>query len=423
MRVKRLNVPLSCAVLVSALLFSLAAGAETKPASAPTVRPRASASDVAAMAQADNAFAVDIYRKLSAKKGNLFLSPSSIFAALSMTASGARGQTEAEMAATLHYSIERGRVHPAVGALLYDMAAQRNPKVRLAIANALWAQKSYPFLDTYLNPVRANYAAGLRNLDFAGAPERARKTINKWVEERTQNKIRELLKKGVINSGTRLVLTNAIYFKADWAKRFKTKDTRDANFRLLDGKTVRTPLMYRKAEHVGYAEIDKLQALALPYAGKELSMIVLLPRGKDGLPALEKRLSAKALKKIMAQVRRKREVRVYLPRFKVTTSFSLKKVLVSLGMREAFSTSADFSGMTGKRDLFITAVVHKAFVDVNEEGTEAAAATGVAVGLTAMPMKPTVFRADHPFLFLITHNKTGSILFMGRCVNPMAAGE
>jgi len=414
MQARRLNVALTCAALVSPLLFGFAAGAEKKRAT--------EASDVAAVAQAGNAFAVDIYRKLSAKKGNLFLSPSSIFGALSMTASGARGRTEAEMAATLHYPFERGRVHRAVGALLSRMAAERGAKVRLAIANALWAQKSYPFLESYLSSVRADYAAELRNLDFAGDPERARETINGWVEERTQNKIRELLKKGVIDRATRLVLTNAIYFKADWAERFKKSDTRDGDFTLLDGKTVRVPLMYRKAKRVGYADTEKLQALSLPYAGEELSMIVLLPRRKDGLPALEKRLSAEALKKIIARVRRKREVRVYLPRFKMTTSFSLKKVLVSLGMREAFSTSADFSGMTGKRDLFITAVVHKAFVDVNEEGTEAAAATGVAVGLTAMPMEPTVFRADHPFLFLITHNKTGAILFMGRCVNPTDAG-
>ncbi|MDP6439518.1 MAG: serpin family protein, partial [Candidatus Brocadiia bacterium] len=257
--------------------------------------------------------------------------------------------------------------------------------------------------------------------------------INAWVEEETKEKIKDLIPKGVLNEMTRLVLTNAIYFKGDWASQFDKKLTADAPFTLADGKKVQVAMMHRKGDYRyldareprgillpahRYTEMGAFQALELPYVKDELSMLVLLPSTADGLPALEKSLTAERLDALLSAMR-EREVQVYLPRFKLTYKVGLSETLKSMGMTDAFSLPpADFSGMDGAKDLFISAVLHKAFVDVNEEGTEAAAATGIVVGITSVRLMPIVFRADHPFLFLIRDNKSGSILFMGRLVNP-----
>ena len=374
-----------------------------------------------AVVKGNNAFALDLYAKLSARDGNLFFSPYSISTALAMTYAGARGDTAKQMAKALHLGPNGKPLHDAFGELVsYLNAAGKKKGYQLSVANALWAQKGYRFLDDYLTLVTGTYEAGLSNLDFAKATEAARKTINKWVEKKTQDKIKDLFKPGTLNAASRMVLTNAIYFKGDWASQFDKENTNDLPFHLAapEGKPaqVDVPMMLQTAKFK-YAETDKLQALELPYGRGDLSMIVLLPRQVDGLGHLEKALSSENLSGWLSKLR-KRKVTVFLPKFKMTSEFNLNKTLSSMGMTDAFTDKADFSGMDGTRYLFIQAVVHKAFVDVNEEGTEAAAATGIGVGVMMAPEPPAVFRADHPFVFLIRDKSTDSILFLGRVMNP-----
>ena len=380
--------------------------------------------------EGNNAFALDLYAKLSEAEGNLFFSPYSISTALAMTYAGARGETADEMKATLHLpgGPADKTLHDAFGTLVRELnAAGEKGAFKLSVANALWAQHDYEFLDAFTRLVTASYDAGLTGLDFKGETEAARQTINKWVEEQTQDKIKDLLKPGVLTPLTRLVLTNAIYFKGDWASQFDKDRTKDAPFYLcfpanarVALEPIQVPLMFQKGDFQ-YADLKTFQLLQMPYKGDELSMVVLLPkdRSTEALAALEASLTAENFAKWLGRMGRL-EVEVYLPRFKMTSEFSLKEMLVAMGMKDAFAPgTADLSGMDGTRDLFISAVVHKAFVDVNEEGTEAAAATGVVVGVTSVAPHPTpVFRADHPFLFLIRENESGAILFIGRVMNP-----
>ena len=401
----------SAAGLLAALVLSAAGPLEA------AYRKHADKADTAALVQAGNAFALDLYGRLRGREGNLFLSPFSISTALAMTWAGARGGTAEEMARVLHLGPGREGVHEAYRTLLEEVRADGDEGCRLHVANALWGDKGFQFRREFLELVETSYGAGLRQVDFRTAVEAARRTINAWVEKETRHKIRDLLKPGVLKPTTRLVLTNAVYFKGDWARRFDEKLTRPAPFWVTAGKKVDLPMMHQTGKFK-YAAPDGLQVLELPYAGGDFSMVVLLPRKRDGLGDLEKNLSVENLAKWLKALRR-RKVVVALPRFKATSEFGLGGVLKSMGMRDAFDASAaDFSGMTGRRDLFIQAVVHKAFVEVNEEGTEAAAATGVVVGLTSVALSPPVFRADHPFLFLIRDRRSGSILFIGRLMNP-----
>jgi len=368
------------------------------------------------IAKANNAFALDLYARLSTRPGNLFFSPASISTALAMTYAGARGQTAQEMATTLHFKTEGQGMHPAFGALLRDLNKQGKGKgYRLSVANALWAQQGYSFLPEFVELTKTDYGAGVHDVDFVGATEAARQTINTWVEKQTEDKIKDLLPRGVIGSDTRLVLTNAIYFKGNWQTQFKKEQTRELPFQVAADQKVNAPFMNQSGKFK-YLDGDTFQALELPYAGKDLAMIALLPKQPDGLAEFEKLLSAAKLVDLLHKMR-ETEVIMSLPKFKLTSEFGLKETLSTMGMQLAFSSSADFSGMDGKRDLFLSAVIHKAFVDVNEEGTEAAAATGVAVKALAMRVKP-IFRADHPFLFLIQDQQSGSILFLGRLANP-----
>jgi len=379
--------------------------------------PTAPAEDVAKVAEGCNRFAFDLYARLKGAEGNLFLSPYSISTALAMTSAGARGETADQMAKVLCLPASGEAVHGAYGALQNDLnAAGEGGAFELAVANRLWGQKGYRFLPEFLKLLEADYGAGIETLDFAKETEAARKTINAWVEKQTRDKIKDLLKPGILNEMTRLVLTNAIYFKGKWASEFDKKLTRDEDFFLTPEKKVAAPLMHQTAEF-GYFDGGEFQALELPYRGDRLAMVVLLPKAKDGLAALEASLSADKVAGWVGKVRR-RKVQVALPRFKTTAEFSLKDTLVAMGMTAAFGGDADFSGMTGAKDLFISAVVHKAFVDVNEEGTEAAAATGVVMERKSKPEPPPVFRADHPFLFLIRDTRSGAILFLGRILDP-----
>ena len=383
--------------------------------------------DKAATVAGNSEFAFDLYAKLKEDPkveeagGNLFFSPYSISTALAMTWAGARGQTEKEMAKVLHFSLAQAKLHPAFAALEKQLNADEEERgYELSIANALWGQKGYGFLKDFMRLTKKNYGAGFKEVDFAnpGQREEARKRINKWVEKKTKKKIKDLIQPGIFNNLTRLVLTNAIYFKGDWAIEFDKDKTIDATFTISADKLVTVPMMHHE-DRFKYAETPDLQILELPYKKQELSMIIFLPAKIDGLAELEKSLTFKNINEWLGKLR-KRKVIVLLPRFKMTTGpLELKDILKSMGMKDAFSLPpiADFSGMTGKKDLFISNVLHKAFVAVDEKGTEAAAATAVVMMKGGIDYQP-VFRADHPFVFLIKDNRSGSILFVGRVVNP-----
>jgi serpin B len=403
---KRLLV-LPLAALLAAPLLS--AGDDKK---APAVD-----ADVKKVVAGNIKFAVALHGQLRDREGNLFYSPFSISTALAMTSAGARGKTLEEMEKALSLPDQKG-LHPGVGRLVARLNAKgKKSKHELVVANALWGQAGYKFKQDFLDLNKRHYGAGLQLVDFAKQAEASRKTINTWVEKQTREKIKDLLPPGTIDSDTRLVLTNAVYFKGNWKYRFKEKMTAPEDFHLTAAKKVKVPMMKYVNGDFGYHETKTARVLQLPYDGDELSMMVILPKKKDGLAEVEKALTAEEVagwvKGISTQ-----KVNVWLPKFKLTREVSLKPVLEKLGMKQAFSDAADFSGISTQEKLLISAVVHKAFVDVNEKGTEAAAATGVVIKAVSAPPPPKTFRADHPFLFLIREQHSGSILFVGRVSNP-----
>ena len=397
-----------CLLLLAAVLFSSRAIGQT---------------NTAAIASANNAFGCDLYAKLKTSPGNLFFSPYSIFTCLGMVDLGAYGNTATQMLSVLHFPHDPGPAQAASEVLQRDLnAAGKTGGFDLSVANALWGQQGHPFLPAFLGLVKQGYDANLNQVDFQTAAEPARVSINSWVSDRTAGRIKDLLAPGVLDSSTRLVLVNAIYFKGKWVTPFKPEDTTNALFTTTLDKSYPVPFMHTTSRF-NYAENDDVQLLEMRYAGNRLSMVVILPKQSDGLSKIENGLDEKKLSNLLARVSGPRgpvQVNVYLPRFKLTGEFSLGRTLADMGMSDAFSTRADFSGMDGSRDLYLSAVVHKAYVDVNEEGTEAAAATGAAVSALAImrPAPVPVFRADHPFLFLIRDRESGAILFLGRVTNP-----
>jgi serine protease inhibitor len=372
--------------------------------------------DVVALMQGNTDFALALFQKLRVVEGNLFFSPYSISTALAMTYAGARGSTEAQMAQVLHFGLDQEPLHAAFAALEARLAEiGRQGQVQLKVANALWPHTGFTLLAPFAGLVLRYYGVEITAVDYYD-PETARLKINAWAEEKTERKIRELIPPGVIDELTRLVLTNAIYFKGSWASQFDPALTRDAPFSVAADRQVQVPMMHKKAEF-GYREFDGLQVLELPYAGDDLSMVVLLPGEIEGLADVEARLTQENLEQWTWRLW-PCEVQVWLPRFEITFPFELSETLRSMGMVDAFDTD-DFAGMVGADALHIQAVLHKAFVAVNEEGTEAAAATAVVMGLRCAPPPTPVFRADHPFLFLIREKSTGSILFLGRVIKPV----
>lgn len=379
----------------------------------------ADGSEIEAVVDGNTAFALDLYSRLKDEDGNLFFSPYSISVALAMTYAGARENTAQQMSQTLRFSLDPQRLHPAFGKLEERLEAlQEEGNVQLEIANSLWPHKSYPILEEYIGLVKKYYGVKITPLDYAADTEAARRIINEWVEEKTKDKIKDMIGPGVLDALTRLVLVNAIYFKGNWADQFEEELTKDAPFHPLSGESIEVPMM-KQQETFGYAEHEDLQILQMPYAGDEMSMLVLLPKNMDGLADLQSVFNEESLEEWLRSIRKK-EVLVFLPKFKVTSQFRLDETLASMGMPDAFSPEkADLSGIDGEpHRLYIGAVIHKAFVDVNEEGTEAAASTAVGFALASMPEPVPTFRADHPFIFMIRDNNTGSILFMGRIVDP-----
>jgi serpin B len=410
-----MNVKLKLRLVAGAILAILLGAGRVPTEAAPA--------DLQTQREGNTAFACELYARLKgAGDANVFFSPYSISTALAMTSAGARGETDAQMVKALHFEPDPAKRHAAFAAMEADLnAVQKEGRVKLSVANSLWPQQGYPLLESFLKLTKQCYGASVTPLDFR-EPEPARTTINTWVAEKTNQKIKNLMPAGTLDAMTRLVLVNAIYFKGNWSSPFKSEATQDAPFRLPSGRSVQAPLMFQK-KHFKYGANDDLQMLEMPYAGGDLSMLVLLPKKADGLAALENNLTTANLATWTQQMGLP-EVSVYLPKFKMTCKFGLNDTLQSMGVTDAFNPGkADFSGMDGRRNLFISAAVHKAFVEVNEQGTEAAAATGMAMGMTALPMRPIEFRADHPFLFLIREKSTGSILFVGRVTNPKVTGE
>jgi len=375
----------------------------------------------------NNAFAFSLYQRLREGDSNLIFSPYSISTALAMTYAGARGETEKQMAKALHFGLPQDKLHPAFNSLDYEFASRGKDEdgqpygdFKLLMANSLWGQKDYKFLPQFLDLVAENYGAGMRLVDYKNNKNRedARKAINDWVEKQTQEKIKNAVPEGILNDLTRLVLVNAIYFKDQWEHPFSQSDTKPGPFTLLDGRKI-TVQMMSLSEHLNYARGKGYQAVNLPYAWNNLSMIILLP-DKGTFRSFERALTAKKVLMITEQFKQP-EVDLTMPKFKFDASLSMKDTLSALGMPGAFILGeANLSGMDGTRDLFIDEVLHKAMIAVDEKGTEAAAATHVFVASGISPRWDIKAKMiiDRPFIFLIRDTKTGAILFLGRVLNP-----
>jgi len=359
-----------------------------------------------------NSFAIDMYNELGKEPGNLFFSPFSISMVLAMTYAGARHQTAREMAAVAHFPEDRQLLHSVQSRLLAELGPEDHDRpYQLSLTNRLWGQRGYEFLPSFLRTCRVDYGAPLAVVDFARDPEQVRLTINDWVAERTEQKILDLLQPGDVGHDTPLVLTDAIYFHGLWSQPFPTEMTSGGRFYLSNDEWIDTAMMSRRGRFA-HADLGDLALLQLPYQAGELALVVLLPKQRDGLTAVAADLELARLREWLAALE-EQELIVSLPRFELASRIELGRCLQAMGMITAFDARADFSGMTGSRGLWIDEVVHEARVEVNEEGTEAAAATAVVM----KKMHP-VFRADHPFLFLIRDLRNDSILFMGRLADP-----
>jgi len=374
--------------------------------------------DAEHLVKGNTAFALDLYSVLRKQEGNLFFSPYSISTALAMTYGGAQGNTREQMAEVLKFTLPQSQLPGAFARLQAQLNTKQDKgEIELTVANALWGEKDYSFLADFIQSISENYGTPLNRVDFKNNHEQTRTRINEWVEQKTNDKIKDLIQPGVLNPLTRLVLTNAIYFRGTWSLQFNERNTKEDRFWIAPDKAIMVPLM-TQTDHFSSWENEQMQVLELPYLGNSLAMIVLLPRKNDGLAAIETALTVENVTDWAKVPTRKRKIRVTVPKFTMTSEFKLEKILGGMGMPDAFTAQADFSGMTGNRDLHINAVIHKAFVDVNEKGTEAAATTAVTMQLLSYDTPPPEFRADHPFLFLIRHNPSESILFMGRVADP-----
>ncbi len=379
---------------------------------------------VQALVLGNNEFALDLYEKVCDQQGsdNIFFSPYSISSALGMTYVGARGQTATEMAGVLHFTLPVEATNRAFHSLTEILSSgdlsssESGDSFTLSISNGLWVQNGFNLLDEYVSEVTRYYSAAVRNLDFIDDSEGSRETINEWVAQSTLNRILDLIPPGSLDEDTRVVLTNAVYFKASWRKPFNERSTEDAPFTLVGGSTIDVPMM-NQTDFFNYVATEGCEAVELDYAAGNASMLILLPDGDmaefqqgfnaDMLETIKRRLSSC-------------NVSLSMPKFEFSRSMQLSDLLQDLGMESAFGSAADFSGFTGSPDLFISKVLHKAFVKVDEAGTEAAAATAVVMGLTAIPEQPVQMNIDSPFMFFILDRESGSIVFMGRVMDPEA---
>ncbi|MGD0712386.1 MAG: serpin family protein [Bacteroidales bacterium] len=370
------------------------------------------------IADSNNHFAFKLYSEVKSEKPeqNLFFSPFSISTALAMTYAGARNETEKQMSQT--------PFHENFGALINEIEKDTLGVTKLSIVNSLWAQKDYPFLDSFFNLVKAHYDAILKNVDFKNNAERekVRKELNNWVEQKTKDKIKELVKEKDINEYTRLILVNAIYFKSEWDHTFKKSETKEKPFYFNDNDTIHTSMMHNDEASVKYYENEKMQVVEIPYKNQSLSMVIFLPKKIDGIDDLENSMNNENYLNTIKSLSPK-TINLYIPKFTTKFDFRLDAALKIMGMPFAFDPyKADFSGMSGRKDLYIYHVLHQAYINVNESGTEAAAATAVIIAHYSVMLNNNliIFNADHPFIYLIKDNNTGSILFMGKIMNPKA---
>jgi serpin B len=416
------------AVLITAMLSMSACGGG-KVAESRLERiaaPQVPAGDLDELVGGNTAFAFDLYQAAVSSGGNQVFSPYSISLAFAMVYGGARGATASQIAEVLHYNLPDERFHPAFNAL--DLDLDRRPgqasnvdekdRFELTIANALWGQDGWPFLPEYLDLLAANYGAGMRLVDFENSPDNARRLINDWVSDQTHKRIQNIIPPGLPDPATRLALVNAIYFKAVWEHKFDHKKTSPEPFNLLNGDVVSVEMMEMKhGENFPYAAGDGWQAIALPYKGNLVDMVIIVPDAGN-YENFEASLTADRYEAILASLETQ-EVLLSMPKFTFEAEYGLNDMLVGMGMTDAFNPDlADFSGIDGTQLLYISNALHKAFIAVDEDGTEAAAATVVLMGLTAMPVEGIVLTIDRPFFFVIRDVPTGSILFMGRALDP-----
>ncbi len=399
------------AAMMLALLFAGTARA-AQSAGAPEEALAASA------ALAVNRFTFDIYKAVAsdAPGQNVFLSPYSVSSALAMTYAGARGRTAEEMALVLHFTPE---IHKAMGALIGSINSVPEESATVRTANAIWPAAGEKILPDFYMLARLDYRSALKQLDYAGHPEESRDTINRWVEERTNGKITDILPGGAITKDTKTVLTNAVYFKAEWQERFKKTDTAPRPFFTGAAESVSVPTMTRLSSELNYAKVGDAEMIEMPYKGGRFSMLVLLPDKESSVEALGERLNAETLDEWLAAME-PAEVEIFLPRFRQEGAYDLSRTLARLGMPLAFDAAADFSGINGAGGISISGVMHKTFAEVTEEGTEAAAATAVALMRASLPPRgeKIVFRADRPFIYIIRDNESGAALFIGRLSRP-----
>lgn len=415
----------SFAILLSTILAACQPAASINMAQSNKSRernPSAGGDAIKSLVDGNNAFALDLYNTLRSKNGNLILSPYSISLALAMTYAGARGETEAQMAQTLHFA-PQNELHPSFNAL--DLKLEKEPSnsdkdqepMQLNIANAVWAEQTFSFLPEFLDTLAVNYGAGVSLADFLNKPNEERATINNWVSEQTKDKINNLLPDGSISPDTRMVLVNAIYFKADWLDQFEANDTGDFPFNLSDSTQVNVPMMGQGMD-IPYTQGDGYTAVELPYAGNTSAMDIIVPDA-GRFEEIESALTSEMFNEITGNMS-PTNLMLRLPKFKFESSFGLSPTLDQMGMVDAFNADlADFSGMTGKKDLYIGDVIHKAYISVDEEGTEAAAATAVIMELATAIMHDVVLVVDRPFIFVIRDTVNGQILFVGRVMNPV----
>lgn len=374
------------------------------------------------LVRGNNEFALDLYEEVCnmLEPDNIFFSPYSISSALGMTYAGAQGQTAADMAETLHFTLPVKATNRAFYSLTESLSsgelirAESGDPFTLSISNGLWVQDDFTLLDEYIAEVTMYYSAAVRNLDFIDDPDGSRETINEWVAESTLDRIQNLIPSGVLNNDTRVVLTNAVYFKASWLKQFHVRATSNAPFILKDGSSIDVPMM-RQTDYFRYVSTEGCSAIELDYAAGNASMLILLPDGD--IEEFQQDFDSGMLETIRGRLSSIR-VSISMPKFEFSRSMQLSQTLKILGMESAFGSGADFSGFTGSPDLFISEVLHKAFVKVDETGTEAAAATAVVMSLTAIPEEPIEMNVNRPFLFFILDRESGCILFIGRVMNP-----
>ena len=424
-----MNTPCFFKICIGIATLSLLLGACGPSASASIAKsdlrretsPATSSDDIQVLVRNNNEFAFGLYRSLQTRDENLIYSPYSISLALAMTYAGARAETESQMAQALHF-LPQAQIHPAFNALDLQLAergkaqSEEEAPLQLNIANAVWAEQTYPFLQSFLDAIALNYGGGIHLVDFINQYEAARKEINSWVSNQTEDKIKDLIPEGVLDGDTRMALVNAIYFKADWLSPFNADSTHNTPFHLLDGSEVTVPMM-NQAALIPYAQGDGWQAIELAYQGETAAMDIIVP-DEGRFEEVETNLDSQTASIILESLQ-PTSVSLALPKFKFESEFDLGDHLASLGMTDAFDpNAADFSGMTERDDLYISAVLHKAFVAVDEKGTEAAAATAVVVGVTSAPLFDATLTIDRPFIFLIRDIPTGQILFIGRVLNP-----